>query len=59
MQARYIKLLLVNILVFVLLMVMIFVHEELDLILETGIGFYSMELGFLLGKGDKKNERKD
>lgn len=51
MNARYLKLLLVNVLVFVLLMVMIFNHAELDIILETGIGFYSMELGFLLGKG--------
>lgn len=53
MKPKHYKLLLVNILVFVLLMVMIFKHAELDLILETGIGFYSMELGFLLGKGDK------
>lgn len=58
MKPEHYKLLLINILVFILLMVMVYRHAELSMILETGIGFYSMELGFLMGKGHRNDKNK-
>lgn len=54
---REMKLLLINILVFVIIVILMF-HSQIDQnnLLEVGIGFYSMELGFLMGKNKKEDK---
>ncbi len=54
----FIKLILVNVLVFIILVISFFLVEDTDNVLEVGIGFYSMEVGILLGQKMYKGKEK-